>query len=77
MRPRVEKKHLLLFNCGDYTIILAVGFTPDRELYDAMQETGELYAIGDCNGKSLLAHTAYRSRGGRQPHAGRPGRDAL
>ena len=30
------------------TIILAVGFTPDQELYDAMQESEELYAIGDC-----------------------------
>lgn len=30
------------------TIILAVGFTPDQELYDAMQEAEELYAIGDC-----------------------------
>lgn len=30
------------------TIILAVGFKPDRELYDAMQEAPELYAIGDC-----------------------------
>ena len=30
------------------TVILAVGFTPDRELYDAMQECDEVYAIGDC-----------------------------
>lgn len=30
------------------TIILAVGFKPDQELYDAMQEAPELYAIGDC-----------------------------
>ena len=30
------------------TVILAVGFTPDRELYNAMQECDEVYAIGDC-----------------------------
>ena len=30
------------------TVILAVGFTPDRELYKAMQECDEVYAIGDC-----------------------------
>ena len=30
------------------TVILAVGFTPHRELYNAMQECDEVYAIGDC-----------------------------
>ena len=30
------------------TVILAVGFTPDRELYNAMQECDEVYDIGDC-----------------------------
>ena len=30
------------------TVILAVGFTPDQELYNAMQECDEIYAIGDC-----------------------------
>ena len=30
------------------TVILAIGFTPDRELYNAMQECDEVYAIGDC-----------------------------
>ena len=30
------------------TVILADGFTPDRELYNAMQECDEVYAIGDC-----------------------------
>ena len=30
------------------TVILAVGFTPDCELYNAMQECDEVYAIGDC-----------------------------
>ena len=30
------------------TVILAVGFTPDRELYNSMQDCDEVYAIGDC-----------------------------
>lgn len=30
------------------TVILAVGFTPDQKLYNAMQECDEIYAIGDC-----------------------------
>lgn len=30
------------------TIILSVGFTPERDLYDNMQDVPELYALGDC-----------------------------
>ena len=30
------------------TVILAVGFTPDDELYQAMQDAPEIYEIGDC-----------------------------
>ena len=30
------------------TVILAVGFTPDRELAEEVQDSRELYTIGDC-----------------------------
>ena len=40
------------------TVILAVGFTPDRELYNAMQECDEVYAIGDCK----EFHSVHRCR---------------
>ncbi len=30
------------------TVILAVGFTPDKTLYQEMQDVPELYEIGDC-----------------------------
>jgi len=30
------------------TVILAVGFCPDRALYDEMQDAAEIYAVGDC-----------------------------
>ena len=30
------------------TVILAVGFNPDRKLFETLQDAPELYAIGDC-----------------------------
>ena len=30
------------------TVILAVGFNPDRTLFEKMQDAAEIYAVGDC-----------------------------
>lgn len=51
MRPRVEKKHLLLFNCGDYKIMqscygaagAAAGKPASVESYYSVQEPRRVY----------------------------------
>ena len=30
------------------TVVLAIGFRPDNELFEAMQDADDIYAIGDC-----------------------------